>query len=75
MGLGGVSIWQLLIILIVLLLIFGTQRVKTIGHDLGQAIKNFRHQLNDDHDTPSQTSSRTCTEAVSDRNSVKEKTE
>jgi sec-independent protein translocase protein TatA len=46
MGLSGISIWQLLIILVVVLLLFGTKRLKTIGSDLGGAIKGFRSALN-----------------------------
>ena len=37
MGLGGISIWQLLIILVIVLLIFGTKRLKNLGGDLGGA--------------------------------------
>ncbi|MEJ2453869.1 MAG: Sec-independent protein translocase subunit TatA [Candidatus Thiodiazotropha sp.] len=42
MGLGGISIWQLLIILAIVLLLFGTKRLKNIGSDLGGAIKGFK---------------------------------
>ena len=39
---GGISGWQLLIILLIVILIFGTKRMKNIGGDLGGAIKSFR---------------------------------
>ena len=42
MGFGGISIWQLLIILAIVLLLFGTKRLKNIGSDLGGAIKGFK---------------------------------
>jgi len=42
MGFGGISIWQLLIILVIVLLLFGTKRLKSIGSDLGSAVKGFR---------------------------------
>ena len=45
MGLGGISIWQLLIILVIVLLLFGTKRLKNIGSDLGGAIKGFRKSM------------------------------
>lgn len=45
MGLGGISIWQLLIILVIVLLLFGTKRLKNIGSDLGNAIKGFRNAM------------------------------
>ena len=47
MGFGGISIWQLLIILVIVLLLFGTKRLKNIGSDLGGAIKGFRKSMND----------------------------
>lgn len=42
MGFGGISIWQLLIILVIVLLLFGTKRLRNLGSDLGNAIKGFR---------------------------------
>jgi sec-independent protein translocase protein TatA len=51
MGLGGISIWQLLIILVIVVLIFGTKRLKSLGGDLGSAMKSFRKAMeNDDED-------------------------
>lgn len=47
MGFGGISIWQLLIVLVIVLLLFGTKRLKNIGSDLGGAIKGFRKSMND----------------------------
>lgn len=47
MGLGGISIWQLLIILVIVLLLFGTKRLKNLGSDLGNAVKGFRSAMSD----------------------------
>jgi len=47
MGLGGISIWQLLIILVIVVMIFGTKRLKNLGGDLGGAIKGFRNAMGD----------------------------
>lgn len=47
MGLGGISLWQLLIILLIVVLIFGTKRLKSIGSDLGSAVKGFRSSMQD----------------------------
>ena len=47
MGASGISIWQLLIVLLIVILIFGTKRIKNIGGDLGGAIKNFRKGVNE----------------------------
>lgn len=48
MGLGGISIWQLLIVLAIVVLLFGTSRLKNIGSDLGGAIKGFKNSIKDD---------------------------
>lgn len=48
MGIGGISIWQLLIILVIVLLLFGTKRLKTLGGDLGGAIKGFKKAMTDE---------------------------
>ncbi|MFZ1625314.1 MAG: twin-arginine translocase TatA/TatE family subunit [Gammaproteobacteria bacterium] len=47
MGLGGISIWQLLIVLLIVITIFGTKRLKDIGGDLGGAVKGFRKAMSD----------------------------
>lgn len=48
MGMGGISIWQLLIILAIVVLLFGTKRLSTLGGDLGSAIRGFRKTMQDD---------------------------
>lgn len=48
MGLGGISIWQLLIILAIVVLVFGTARLKNMGRDVGGAIKSFRKAMDDE---------------------------
>jgi len=47
MGLGGISIWQLLIILLIVVVLFGTKRLRNIGTDLGSAIRGFRNSMKD----------------------------
>ncbi|MCP3668000.1 MAG: Sec-independent protein translocase subunit TatA [Gammaproteobacteria bacterium] len=47
MGFGGISIWQLLIVLVIVLLLFGTKRLKNIGSDLGNAVKGFKGAMTD----------------------------
>lgn len=42
---GGISIWQILIILAIVLLLFGTKRLRNIGGDLGEAIKGFKQSM------------------------------
>ena len=48
MGIGGISIWQLLIILVIVALIFGTKKLRGIGGDLGGAVKGFKKAINDE---------------------------
>ena len=43
----GISIWQLLIILVIVIVLFGTKKLRNIGGDLGSAIKNFRKSMSD----------------------------
>ena len=44
----GISIWQLLIILAIVLVIFGAKRLKNVGTDLGSAIKGFKKAVSED---------------------------
>lgn len=48
MGLGGISIWQLLIVLVIVALIFGTKKLRGIGGDLGGAVKGFKKAIDED---------------------------
>ncbi|WP_439106268.1 Sec-independent protein translocase subunit TatA [Congregibacter sp.] len=50
MGLGGISIWQLLIILAIVVMLFGTKRLRSLGSDLGSAVKGFRSSMQDEGD-------------------------
>ena len=43
----GISIWQLLIILAIVLVLFGAKRLRNVGSDLGAAIKSFRLAIKD----------------------------
>ncbi len=47
MGIGGISGWQLLVVLLLALVIFGTSRIRNLGSDLGSAIKGFRKAVSD----------------------------
>lgn len=44
----GISIWQLLIVLVIILLLFGTKRLRNLGGDLGGAIKGFKKAMSDE---------------------------
>lgn len=49
MGFGGISIWQLLIILAIIVLLFGTKRLRNIGSDLGNAVRGFKKAVNSEN--------------------------
>ncbi len=51
MGFGGISLWQLLVVLLIVVLIFGTKRLKTLGGDVGGALKSFRSAMDSDEET------------------------
>ncbi len=42
---AGISIWQLLIILAIVLLLFGAKRLRNLGGDLGTAVKGFKSAM------------------------------
>ncbi len=48
MGVGGISVWQLLIILAIVIMLFGTKRLRTLGSDLGSAVKGFRKSMQEE---------------------------
>lgn len=47
MGIGGISIWQLLIVLAIILLLFGTKKLGNLGSDLGSALRGFKDGMKD----------------------------
>lgn len=53
---GGIGIWQLLIILLIVVMLFGTKRLKNLGSDLGSALKGFKTAIKDDNEDISEES-------------------
>ncbi|AIQ99333.1 Sec-independent protein translocase subunit TatA [Pluralibacter gergoviae] len=47
---GGISIWQLLIVVLLVVLVFGTKKLGSLGSDLGASIKGFKKAMGDDDD-------------------------
>ena len=45
---GGISIWQLLIIVVIVVLLFGTKKLGSLGSDLGASIKGFKKAMSED---------------------------
>jgi sec-independent protein translocase protein TatA len=56
---GGLSIWHWLIVLLVVVLIFGTKKLKNIGSDLGGAVKGFKDGVRDGTASPTDPASPT----------------
>lgn len=51
MGLGGISPWSLVLVLVIVLLLFGTKKLRNLGSDLGGALKGFKKAMNDDNES------------------------
>ena len=51
----GISIWQLLVVLVIILLLFGTKKLRNVGADLGSAIKHFRSAVRETDENPDKT--------------------
>ncbi len=67
MGIGGIGIWQLLIILVIVFMLFGTKRLKGLGGDLGSAIKGFKKAVSDDPEketTPTEDTASTVNKVI-----------
>lgn len=45
---GGLSLWHWLIVLVIVVLVFGTKRLKNVGQDLGEAVKGFKKGMTDE---------------------------
>ena len=54
MGLGGISLWQLLIVLAIILLLLGPKRLKHLGSEMGNFLKSFRKAVNDKEEDQNQ---------------------
>lgn len=54
MGLSGISVWQLLIVLAIVVLLFGTKKLRSLGGDLGSAVKSFKGAMKDGEDGKSE---------------------
>ncbi|PKH19568.1 twin-arginine translocase subunit TatA [Enterobacterales bacterium CwR94] len=67
---GGISIWQLLIIAVIVVLLFGTNKLRNLGSDLGSSIKGFKKAMGDDEkekDKPAQDDADFQTKTLADK--------
>ena len=60
----GLSVWELLIVLAIVLLLFGPRRLKTLGSDLGNAIKGFRSAVSEDEKNKGAEAAHACLKTI-----------
>lgn len=60
---GGFSLWHWLIVLVIVILVFGTKRLKNVGKDLGEAVKGFKKGVHDDDEDDDRPAARLGDEA------------
>ena len=61
---GGLSLWHLVVLLVIVLVIFGTRKLRNAGSDLGGAVKGFKDAVKDES-APAQNSSASTSVATS----------
>ena len=67
----GISIWQLLIVLVIIVLLFGTKKLRNIGGDLGGAIKSFRQSMREGETEENSTTPSSTTEQITQNDTSK----
>lgn len=73
---GGISIWQLLIIAVIVVLLFGTNKLRTLGSDLGASVKGFKKAIGDENSNEKDTNNaeKTNNDADFDTKNLAQKT-
>lgn len=71
---GGISIWQLLIIAAIVVLLFGTKKLRTMGTDLGSAVKGFKKAMADEENTAATKDADFETKNIEQQNSAQKAT-
>jgi sec-independent protein translocase protein TatA len=69
---GSMSIWHWLIVLVVVMLIFGTKKLSNMGSDLGKAVKGFKDGVkgDEDKDNPAAATTVQPTQQVADKSTI-----
>jgi sec-independent protein translocase protein TatA len=72
---GGISIWQLLIVAVIVVLLFGTKKLRNLGGDLGSAVKGFKNAISDEKDSieKSETAAESLTDTKTEASTVDKK--
>ena len=69
---GGISIWQLLIIAVIVILLFGTKKLRNLGGDLGSAVKGFKNAVTDEKEDKTEVTQ--ASDSITDKQVAQEKT-
>jgi sec-independent protein translocase protein TatA len=67
---GSFSIWHWLIVLLIVVMIFGTKKLKNMGSDLGSAVKGFKDGMRDGGTTPADPNAQVTNQRAADPNTV-----
>ena len=67
---GGFSLWHWLIVLVIIVLVFGTARLKNVGKDLGEAVKGFKDGVRDGSASPDEPPQQVTASKSADANTV-----
>jgi len=67
---GGISIWQLLIIAVIVVLLFGTKKLRNLGTDLGSAIKGFKNAVTDENTKDDENTAAKSSETLNDKSTT-----
>lgn len=70
---GGFSIWHWLIVLVVVLLVFGTKKLRNIGGDVGGAVKGFKDAMKEEQNKPTELPRQSEKEGATIEGEVKDK--
>ena len=72
---GSFSVWHWLIVLLIVMLIFGTKKLRNMGADLGGAVRGFKDGMREGGDKPAEASAAPQVTGKTVEGEVKEKTE
>ena len=61
----GISPWQLIIVLVIVVLIFGTKKIRNMGGDVGSAVRNFKKSMKDEDDSKQSDTDETSSDETS----------
>ncbi len=70
---GSFSIWHWMIVLVIVMLVFGTKKLRNIGTDLGGAVKGFKDAMNEEKNKPTELPREESSEGTTIEGEVKDK--